>query len=400
MAQRHQSTTAVGPSIDSALIESSPRPEHVNFHDDENEASSEGRPFLHDVERPASPTMSSCSSDNAENSRSTATQSVDFAPQRQESIGYPVPEADSLARDHGIHRSLPSRSSHVRRSYQPMPSTSSLEIDRALPENHPLEDFEALRYMQRDIPSHRQNDRPRIPTAGEIGGLPVVANIIPPIVREHVENIIIVLHDRSGNELSLRKFADQHLRPKGTACLLLRGISAVAGKENSYQWEDNLDSFLRTSWLILNEVICALLIMQCNFPARKIILFGQGEGAIAALATFLAWKTVKFGGIICVGGQLPSHLPRFGDSKSETAVLLLGGALGMTTPVAKNGIEQSFSYVDCNLIEGKDDSLPRGNQLDSMRDFFAHRLHEEEWTKPAIITFGEATLQIPKKSLY
>jgi predicted esterase len=389
MAQRNQYPPQT-PSIDSALTESSPRPEHVNAYDDVDEGSGERRPILHDVGRPVSPSTSTRSSENAENSRSTTTQSVDFAPLRQDSTVYPTSEADPLVRDHGLPRSQSNRSSQVRRSYQPMLSMSSLEIDRALPENYPLQDLQELTYRQRHIPSHRRDDRPRIPTGGEIQDLPMAATIIPPKAKERIENIIIVLHDHSGNELSLREFAEQHLRPKDTACLLLRGVSPVAGKENSYQWEDNLDDFLRTSWLILNEVICDLLIKQCNFPAHKIILFGQGEGAKAALATFLTWETVKFGGVICVGGQLPSHFALPGNFKSKTAVLLLGGALGMTTPVAKNRIEQNFSYVDLDLIEGKDDALPRGNQLNTLRDFFAHRLHEEEWTKPAIITFGEA----------
>jgi hypothetical protein len=76
------------------------------------------------------------------------------------------------------------------------------------------------------------------------------------------------------------------------------------------------------------------------------------------------------------------------EFKSKTPILLLGGSLGMTSPVARNLIEQNFSYVDCNLLEGEGDIMPRGDQLKTLREFFAHRLQHEEWTKPAIITFG------------
>jgi predicted esterase len=307
------------------------------------------------------------------------------------------PEADLLGRDHGTPRSLLNRSRHIRRSYHSVPFTSSLET---LPEHNPLqEDFEALTERQDGMPSYRREDRPRIPTAEELRALPVVANIIPPKARERVENIIIALHDHSGNEFLLQEFAELRLRPKDTTCLLLRGVSAVAGKENSYQWKDNLNTFFTTSQLILGEVISALLISKCNFAARRIIVFGQGEGAMAALATLLTWERVELGGVICVGGQLPSYATLSGDIKSKTAVLLLGGALGMTTPAAKNRIEQNFSYVDCDLLEGKDDVLPRGHQLISLQDFFEHRLHHEEWTKPAIITFGEAGSRLSKRSV-
>jgi predicted esterase len=267
---------------------------------------------------------------------------------------------------------------------------SNLEIGRTLPEHHLQEDFETLTERQDAIPTHRPNDRPRIPTTEELRALPVKAHMIPPKGKEGVENIIIVLHDHSGNENFLQDFAEKSLRPKDTACLLLRGVSAVAGKENSYQWEDNVDTFLKTSQLVLDDVISALLVSKCNFPARKIVLFGQGEGAMAALTISSAWERVEFGGVICVGGQLPSHIAPSRDTKSKTAVLLLGGSLGMTNPVAKHRIQQNFSYVDCDLLEGKDDALPRNKQqLRSLRDFFSHRLHEEEWTKPAVITFGK-----------
>lgn len=364
MAQRNQYNPP-GPSIDSALTESSPKPGHGNSRDDVDDGGSERRAILHDLERPATPSTSTWSSENAETIRSTTTQSVNFAlSQRQDSTGIaPSSEANSVGRDHAASRSASNRSSHVRWSYQPMSFMSSLEISGALPEHNPLqEDFEALADRQDAIPSHRRDDRPRIPTVEELRGVPIVASIIPQKAKERVEHIIIVLHDLAGNEHTLREFAELHLRPKNTACLLLRGVSTVAGKENSYQWEDNLDTFLRTSRLILGEVISAFLISKCkcNFPARKIIVFGQGEGAMAALATFLEWERVKFRGLICVGGQLPSHFALSEGFKSKTAVLLLGGTLGMTTPVAKNRIEQKFSYVDFDLKEGKYDALPRG----------------------------------------
>jgi predicted esterase len=391
MAQRNQYNPQ-GPSIDSALRDSSPIPRQGNLRDNVDEVGSERRAILHDVERPASPSASMLSSEVEEISRSTTTQSQSAnvaRPQQRDNAGVASSEADSVGRDHGTSRSQSNRSSHGRWSYQPMPSMSSLEISRALPEHHPLQDFEALAERQNAIPSHRRDDRPRMPTARELADLPVVASMIPPKPKEQVENIIIVLHDKGGDEFSLRKFASLHLRPKDTACLLLRGVSAVAGKDKSYQWENNLDTYLKTSQLVLDEVISALLISKCNFPARKIILFGQGDGAIAALATYLAWERVEFGGIISVGGQLPPYFALPEDFQSKTAVLLLGGTLGMTTPVAKNRIEQSFSYVDSDLMEGKDDSLPRDEQLETLQDFFSHRLHEEEWTKPAVITFGE-----------
>ncbi len=386
MAQRNQYVPR-GPSIDSAIRESSPKPDQGSSPDNVDDADSEGRAILPDIVRSASPSTLTWSSENPESSQFNAAPSANSTvAQRQESTGIASSESDSLSHSHDTPRSQSTQSGHVRWSYHRMPSSSNLEIA----EHHKQEDFETFTDRQDAIPTHRPNDHPRIPTAEELRGLPVAARLIPPKSREGVENIIIVLHDQSGNEHLLQDFADKNLRPRNTACLLLRGVSAVAGKQHSYQWEDNVDTFLKTSKLILEDVISSLLISKCNFPVRKIILFGQGEGAMAALTMVSAWKRVEFGGVICVGGQLPVYIAPSGDDKSKTAVLLLGGSLGLTTPVAMHRIGENFSYVDCDLLEGKADALPRSKQqLKSLRSFFSHRLHEEEWTKPAVITFGE-----------
>jgi predicted esterase len=258
-------------------------------------------------------------------------------------------------------------------------------------EDHGLQDeFQALRESQENIPLYSRYDRPRLPTVEELARLPsgVMAKIIPPREREMVEGLIIVLHDHGGNESPLMEFAQEHLRPKHTACLLLRGVVAIEGRENSYQWESNSDTFLRTSRLLLEELIRRYLIQECKFPPGKIIIFGQGEGGEAGLLTFLRWESIEFGGVICVGGRLIAHVTLPEDTKSNTPVLLLGGALGITTPTAKNQIEEYFSYVDDDLLPAREDDLPMGKQLKTLRAFFAHRLQEEEWTQPAIITFG------------
>jgi predicted esterase len=377
MAQRNQYNLQ-GQSIDSTIADSPSRPGpsgwrgKVNVNDD----SSEGAAILPDVERSASPSTLTWPSESPENPFDTA-QSADFAaPQRAEST-ITSSESDSLSRSHDTPGSLSNQSGQFRGSYVHKPSLEILQ-----------EDFPTLTDRQDTIPS----DLPRLPTLQELRALPVTTHLIPPRSKESVKNIIIVLHDHSGDEKVLQDFAEQNLHPKNTACLLLRGVSAIPGKKDSYQWEENNDDFFKSSKIILENLIMDLLKSKCNIPERKVIIFGQGEGAAVALTTFSTWKRVEFGGVVCVGGYLPPYAAPSGDTKSKTAVLLLGGELGTTNPVAKNRIEQTFSYVDCDLLPGKDDALPRSNQqLKSLKSFFCHRLHEEEWTKPAVITFGKPT---------
>ena len=167
-------------SIDSTIRDSSPRPERSSSRGNVDDEGSERPAILSDVERSASPSLSTWSSENPETNPFNTTQSANSAvPQRREST-VASSESDSLNPSHDTPRSQSNLSGHGRWSYQRIPSLSNLEIGRTLPEYHLQEDFETLTERQDAIPTHRPNDRPRIPTTEELRTLPVKARMIPP----------------------------------------------------------------------------------------------------------------------------------------------------------------------------------------------------------------------------
>lgn len=137
------------------------------------------------------------------------------------------------------------------------------------------------------------------------------------------------------------------------------------------------------------EVITEVLIKTCGFRARDIAIVGHDQGGSAALAVAAACWETKFGGVVSIGGPLPSDFPD--GIESRTHVLLLGGKLGDINPTEGARIQKSFSGTT-DALESYD--LPKeGDDYDDindaeLREFLAHQLRREEWTKEAVVTFG------------
>ena len=149
------------------------------------------------------------------------------------------------------------------------------------------------------------------------------------------------------------------------------------------------------------EVVTAVLIKTCGFRARDIAIVGHNQGGTAALAVAAACWETKFGGVVSIGGPLPTDFPD--GIKSSTHVLLLGGKLGDISPTEGARIQKSFSGTTDALktydlpTEGDDYNDIKDEEL---REFLAHQLRREEWTKEAVITFGTSSgLNLIKHSI-
>ena len=87
---------------------------------------------------------------------------------------------------------------------------------------------------------------------------------------------------------------------------------------------------------------------------------------------------------------MPAYTRLESDVKAKTPALLLGGALGDMSPAAQEKVQDNFISTDKYIETGAQDVIPETQeQLKPLRDFFAHRLRREEWTKQAVISFGK-----------
>jgi predicted esterase len=139
------------------------------------------------------------------------------------------------------------------------------------------------------------------------------------------------------------------------------------------------------------EVITDVLVRKCGFKPRDIAIVGHDQGGSVALAVAAACWETKLGGIVTIGGALPSDFPDLVDEvKSLTHVLLLGGKLGDINNKEAARIGRVFAGTTPALKQDKSDDFDDIDEA-ALVGFLAHQLRREEWTKEAVITFGESS---------
>jgi len=209
-----------------------------------------------------------------------------------------------------------------------------------------------------------------------------------------ISKVILVLHGHGSDEISLRNFASQHLRQPDTLYILLHGIHSMGDGSGRFHWTDNVDdpnySFITASKKIL-KLICEVLIKGSNICPSQILLFGEGQGGMAALSVTAAWNEVEFGGVISLGGPIPDIFPPPDSEKPNirTPTLVIGGELGAVNAPAKARINRMIMHVDVYLEDGIADDLPNTPRgIAMLQEFLEHRLRKTEWTKPSVLTLG------------
>ena len=253
-------------------------------------------------------------------------------------------------------------------------------------------DLEDLRQIQDDIPV-KFDDPPRFPERADFPpSLSMKILDYDPDVR--VEHCIILLHDYANTEAALQSLALRLFkRYAETAFILLRGPRAISFGNSGYYWADSEaesdGSFMNTTRLILLDIVKDGLITRCHFHPRNIVILGHCQGGMAALAATASWNNIEFGGVVSIGGPMPAYV-RSPSVKVKTSALVLGGGLGNVTATALQQIEESFAFADSEIQPGGHDTIPESpNDIRPLLEFFAHRLRREEWTKQAVICFGE-----------
>lgn len=233
-----------------------------------------------------------------------------------------------------------------------------------------------MRGSQGDIP-------PRLPTQADFSP-PISLIISQEEPDEPIEHIIIYLHEIGGDELSLKELEKLAQRLKKrlprSAYLIIRNVQSYREDSKSPEDEESVKA-------LLTNVINRVLISKCNFTPSNIMLVGRCQGGMTALATAALWYRTEFGGVISIGGSLPSLTRLPPEVKAKTPALILRG----THPSALQRIKETFVTVDVDTRGGADDTLPATKEdLRPILDFFAHRFHREEWKKQAIVSFGES----------
>jgi predicted esterase len=217
---------------------------------------------------------------------------------------------------------------------------------------------------------------PRLPTKADFPSS-LTIEVIPPSTGQPV-NILILLHGLGDTNKSFTSLG-KNLNLPETACLSLQGPNPIppifTGSDTpAFHWGDDvlfderkgeieLDAGFNTSSRILVEnVVKDVLIEKCGYPARNILFLGFGQGGIAALQA-VASSDLEFGGVVSIGGRLPSSSSGSGKGKSKTAILVLGGSRSTeVTRSAVDGLKERFGEVEYVKWEKADDSMPKSRE--------------------------------------
>ena len=268
-----------------------------------------------------------------------------------------------------------------------------------LPSGSPLHSIKDLKALQSEIPL-TSDDLAKDPEP-ELFPDCVSCTILEPEIDRLPEHCVILLHDKGQQEKSLKDLARRlRFRLPKIVFLLLRGPTRLSGSEPRYQWACSVnevdDGFFKSCRHILNDVILDCLIKKCHFQPRNIVVIGHGQGSLVGLRAVTIWNEIEFGGVIAVGGPLPTDLQLLGPVKARTPVLVIQALNQQIEPQSMEKINGIFPFVDLGKRPGGDEDPPRGltgsaDQMDELKpymDFLVHRLERDEWRKQDIISFG------------
>lgn len=206
----------------------------------------------------------------------------------------------------------------------------------------------------------------------------------PPATSPQTTNVLILLHGLGDTSVSFTNLGKQLALPE-TTCISLQAPTPLPFELGGFHWGDDITfdqasgqmdydtGFTKAVKIIRQNIIEDGLVKKCGYKPREIMIVGFGQGAMAALAT-AASMTQELGGIVSIGGPLPSTIKSLKAVK--TPVLVLGGSSNtLITRTALDKLKAAFQIVEYQKWNRAGNSMPRNRDemLPIMR-FFARRL--------------------------
>ncbi|KAL8762405.1 MAG: hypothetical protein Q9194_007551 [Teloschistes cf. exilis] len=228
---------------------------------------------------------------------------------------------------------------------------------------------------------------PRQPQSSDFASHLQLSIVSPPQSQKPV-NVLIMLHGLGDTKESFAKLARQMQLPE-TVCISVQGPQPLPFGLGGFAWGDDFTfsessgtmdydtGFENSNRLIKEEIIEKALMQSCGYKSRNILLFGFGQGGMAAVASTLAFKT-ELGGVVSIGGPQPSSISSHSDgtSKNTTAIIVLGGSSDtLIHQSALTHLKKSFNHVEYVKWSRSGDSMPRSvEEMTPIMKFFARRL--------------------------
>jgi predicted esterase len=241
----------------------------------------------------------------------------------------------------------------------------------------------------------------RLPTTADFS--PHIAAITSsPNPQRTPTNVVLFLHGLGDTAASFSAFPRALNLPE-TLCVSLQAPTPLPFDLGGFHWGDDIlfdqssgamdfdAGFGRASKMIA-EVVKDILAQKCGYNAKEIMLFGFGQGGMAALAAATTIET-ELAGIMSIGGPVPAsiNLPKDKDSRSRSPVLVLGGSSQSLVgrPAIMEKFKETFENVQYHKWNRVGDSMPRNrDEMLPIMQFFARRLRSRQGVPEGSIEIG------------
>ncbi|THZ82836.1 alpha/beta-hydrolase [Aureobasidium pullulans] len=210
--------------------------------------------------------------------------------------------------------------------------------------------------------------------------------VSPPPSSQRPTNILILLHGLGDAHLPFAQLGTQMNLPE-TACISIKAPEPLPFEASSFHWGDDVifdntvgtidpdGGFKKVVPRLVKEIIEDTLIKKCGYQPRELMLFGFGQGGMVVLSIAVSMEK-ELGGVISVGGPLPSEAVASLSPKRKTPILVCSGSDSpWVTSSAENKLKAVFESVQFNRYRRSGDTMPkRRDEMYPIMQFFARRL--------------------------
>jgi predicted esterase len=149
--------------------------------------------------------------------------------------------------------------------------------------------------------------------------------------------------------------------------------------------------FKRANKLLLDEIIREVLMGRCGYKPREILLFGLGQGGMAALSVAAELGSEVLGGVVSIGGVLPDKAPLPEISKKiRTPVILCKGNRNSAVKESNvRRLKDTFEFLEVKEWKKVGDGMPSNrDEMMPIMQFFARRLRSMKGVPKGSVEIG------------
>ncbi|RMX88297.1 hypothetical protein D0869_01719 [Hortaea werneckii] len=207
-------------------------------------------------------------------------------------------------------------------------------------------------------------------------------------------NVLILLHGLGDTHVSFEKLGKQMSLPE-TACISIRGPQGLLDMDG-FHWGDDVifdstsggldaDGGFKQATAMLKGLVEDDLMEKCGYNAREIMLFGFGQGGMAAL------NLTDLGGSISIGAPLAGEAPPALIAKCKTPILVCAGNDETSvTSTAEGKLKRIFEYVEIKRYRRAGDVMPNSrDEMMPIMQFFARRLRSTKGVPEGAVEVGK-----------